>query len=153
MSSPKYATPLTLEPRPSRILLSLMLFAHGGAVAVLLALDEWPWPVRLLLVMVVLAGLWSALGKLGWRRSPTRIRRLVWQAENDWRVELGDGKMLTARLRPSSFVHPWLVVLNLRLEGRRLPYSLVLARDGLDATAFRRLRVRLATEAGALFEE
>ncbi|MCF6210104.1 MAG: hypothetical protein L3J88_00475 [Gammaproteobacteria bacterium] len=151
MSSPKYATPLVLEPRPSRWLLSLILFSHGGAIAVLLALDEWPWPVRLLLVVVVLASLWFTVGGLGWRRSPTRIQRLIWQTENEWRLELCNGEMLTARLRPSSYMHPWLVVLNLRVEGQWLPCSLVLARDSLDVTTFRRLRVRLTTEAGSLF--
>ena len=153
MSSPKYATPLVLEPRPSRWLLSLMLFAHGGAIAVLLALDEWPWPVRLLLVVAVLVSLWFTLGRLGWWQSPTRIRRLIWQTENEWRLELCDGEILTARLRPSSFMHPWLVVLNLRVEGQRLPRSLVLARDSLDAMTFRQLRVRLTIEAGSLFGE
>ena len=153
MSSPKYATPLILEPRPSRWLLILMLFAHGGAIAVLLALVEWPWPVRLLLVVMVLASLWFTMGKQGWRQSPTRIRHLIWQTENEWRLALCNGEILTARLRPSSFMHPWLVVLNLRVEGRWLPRSLVLARDSLDATTFRQLRVRLATEAGTLFTE
>ncbi len=151
MSSPRYATPLVLEPRPSRWLLSLMLFTHGGAMAVLLALGEMPWPVRLLLVMAVIAGLWFALGGLGWRRSPACVRRLVWQTENHWRVELCSGETVAARLRPSSFLHPWLVVLSLRVEGRWLPRSLVLARDSLDATTFRQLRVRLTTEAGSLF--
>ena len=153
MSSPKYATPLILEPRSSRWLLLLMLFSHGGAIAVLLVLAEWPWPARLWLLMAVLVSLWFTLGGLGWRRSPTHIRRLTWQAGNEWRVELCNGELLMARLRPSSFMHPWLVVLNLRVEGQRLPRSLVLARDSLDATTFRQLRVRLTTEAGTLFAE
>ena len=153
MSSPRYATPLILEPRPSRGLLSLMLFAHGGAIAVVLAISEWSWLLRLFLVMAVLAGLWFTLGGLSWRRSSTCIRRLIWQAENQWRLELCNGEVLAARLQPSSFMYPWLVVLNLRVEGRRLPRSLVLARDSLDAATFRRLRVRLTTEAGTLFAE
>ena len=153
MSSPKYATPLVLEPRPSRWLLSLMLFAHGGAIAVLLVLDEWSWPVRLLLVVAVLVSLCFTVGRLGWWRSPTRIHRLIWQTENEWRLELCNGEILTARLRPSSYMHPWLVVLNLRVEGQCLPRSLVLARDSLNAMTFRQLRVRLTIEAGSLFGE
>ncbi len=153
MSSPKYATPLILEPRPSRWLLLLMLFAHGGAVAVLLVLDEWSWPIRLFLAVAVLVSLWFSLGRLGWWQSPTRIRRLIWQTGNEWRLALSNGEILTARLRPSSFMHPWLVVLNLCVEGQRLPRSLVLARDSLDATTFRQLRVRLTTEVGRLFGE
>ncbi len=152
MSSAKYATPLTIEPRSSRWLLSLILFVHGGAIMVLLALDEWPWLLRLAIVVPVLVSFWFALGKQGWRQSPIGICRLVWQLDNDWRLELRSGETLTAELRPSSFLHPWLVILNLRVKGRRLPQSLVLARDSLDDTTFRHLRVRLTTEKGGLFD-
>ena len=151
MSSRKYATPLILEPHPSRWLLFLMLFAHGGAIVVLLALDEWPWPLQLSLVVMVLTSLWFVLGRQGWRKMPGQIRRLVWSTDNDWQLVLRNGKTLHAELRPSSFLHPWLVVLSLRVEGRRLPQSLALARDSLDETTFRRLRVRLTTESGGLF--
>ena len=151
MSSAKYATPLTIEPRPSRWLLSLILFTHAGAIPVLLALGEWSWLLRLSLIVPVLVSLWLALGKQGWRQTPTGIRRLVWQTENDWQLELRNGETLSAELRPSSFLHPWLVILNLRVEGRRLSQSLVLACDSLDETTFRQLRVRLTVEKGRLF--
>lgn len=153
MSSSAYATPLVLEPRPSRWLLSLTLFAHGGAIAVLLALDAWSWWLRLLPVLPVLVALWLSLGRLGWRDGDLRIRRLVWQTGNEWRLETGAGEARTASLLPSSVVHPWLVVLHLRVEGYRLPRAVVLAPDSLDDMVFRRLRVRLTIDAGTLFTE
>ena len=152
MSSARYATPLTIEPHPSRGLLALLLLAHAGAVVILLLLNEWPWSVRLFLLVAVLASLWTTLGKQGWRQTPARIQRLVWQTENDWRLEFSGGETLTAELLPSSFLHPWLVILNLRVEGRRLPVSVALPRDSLDATTFRQLRVRLTTQKGGLFD-
>jgi hypothetical protein len=46
-------------------------------------------------------------------------------------------------LHPSTYVHPWLVVLNFRLADRRRLRSLVLLPDTLDADSFRHLRLRL----------
>jgi len=105
-----------------------------------------------ILLVTVLASLWAALGKQGWRQTPARIQRLVWQSENDWRLESRGEGTLTAELLPSSFLHPWLMILNLRVEGRRLPVSVALPRDSLDATTFRQLRVRLTTQKGGLFD-
>ncbi len=42
-----------------------------------------------------------------------------------------------------SLVHPWLVMLVLKPEGRRRRVSLVLPADAVEAEAFRRLRARL----------
>lgn len=152
MSSTRYATPLVLEPRPSRWLISLSVFFHMGTLPLIVLFAEWPWPLRVMLMSVVLLSLWLMLGKLAWRRSPGYIQRAMWQTGKDWRLMRCDGRTLTAELQPSSFLHPWLVVLNLRVEGRRLPISLVLARDSLDAASFRQLRVRLTVEAGSLFD-
>ena len=151
MSSSAYATPLVLEPRPSRQLLSLALLVHAGALALLPVLAAIPWPLRLLLAGLVVGSLWFELGRLGWRRDARRIRRLSWGADNDWRLELANGEELDARLLPSSFVHPRLVVLHLRVEGRRPARTLALMPDSLDAQSLRRLRVRLTTQRGRLF--
>jgi hypothetical protein len=43
----------------------------------------------------------------------------------------------------SRFVHRWLVLLSLRVAGRRLPTTLVVAADAIEADVFRRLRAAL----------
>jgi toxin CptA len=146
MSSPKFATPLRLEPRLSRRLLLLVGFTHVGALGVVLSLREMPAYLQLFLVSGIVLSLWHTARQQGWLQQPAAIRCLTWQADGDWLLETGAGETLAAQLLPSSYVHPWLVVLNLRLEDRRWPRSLVLLRDSLDETTFRRLRVRLAVE-------
>ena len=146
MSSPRSAAPLDLEPRFSRRLFWSAIFAHSGAITCAILLDAAPTWARLLLVSAVLLSLWLTARQQGWLKQPAAIRRATWQANGDWLVETGKGEVLEARLLPTSYSHPWLVVLNLRLEGRRLPRSLVLLRDSLDETTSRRLRVRLEVE-------
>lgn len=53
-----------------------------------------------------------------------------------------DGRTLTGQVQGSTFVSPWLIVVNIRLEpGRRR--SLILARDSAGAQVLRELRVWL----------
>ena len=54
-----------------------------------------------------------------------------------------DGHWSPATVLRSSFVLPWLVVLHLRLEGRRLMLPVVLLPDSMGNDDFRRLRVWL----------
>ncbi len=135
-----YATPLVLEPRPSRALRLSQAVAHLGAAGVLLALDAWPWPLRLLLAAVLLATGWRSLAS-----QPT-LRRLTWQAGNEWRLEGRSGEVVHAHAVAPTVVHPLLVVLRLQPAGRRLARAVVLPADSLEAEVFRRLRVRLRVE-------
>ncbi len=76
------------------------------------------------------------------------IATLVWKADGDWVIETVEGKSFDAQLQPSSYVHPWLVVLNFRLEKSRRLRSIVIFPDTLDVGVFRELRVRLGIEGG-----
>ena len=146
MSSKRFAAPLRLEPRPSRWLLAVLLIDHLGAVAALWPLSLLPTPLRVLLTLLILLSLIWTLRRQGWLGSVPAIRRLTWQADGDWLLESGRGENLEAGLLPSSYVHPWLVVLNLHVEGERLTRSLTLWRDSLDPQSFRQLRARLKLE-------
>ena len=137
MSSEKSVSPLTLAPEPSRILMSILSLTHLGGAALLWPLDL-SWGVKLLLwsmLAVSLAASWP-------RRGGNDLRRLVWQADGDWLLQTRDGKESGARLLPGSYSHPWLVVLNLRLDNGR-QRSVVLFADALAPDMHRRLRARL----------
>jgi hypothetical protein len=47
------------------------------------------------------------------------------------------------------FIHPWLTVMSLRVEGRRWPVNVVIAVDAVEPEPFRRWRaaLKLQTEA------
>lgn len=121
-------------------------FAHLGAVGIVLALDEWPWPLRLAVVAVLLAAGWHTLRVHGGFGGTPPLRRLTWLADNEWRVEASNGEVLSACAVAPVVAHPLLVVLRLRAANRWLARAVILPVDSLDAETFRRLRVRLQLE-------
>ena len=130
---------LSIEPRPSRLLLA----CGGGApllggVAVLVG-GVPPWIKAGFIVGIALA-----LVRFVWRYGHRRGRGFIARLElldEAWRLETGDGTPHRARLT-SGYAHPGIVILNFRLEsgGRR---SLALLPDAVDSETLRRLRVWL----------
>lgn len=142
MSSTRYVSPLTLKPRPSRILSALLLLSHGGALLLLLPL-VLPPAVKLAFASVLALSLWQGWHRLAGRVRAGNIHSLVWKSDGDWLLITAAGEQLDAELQASSYVHPCLVVLNFRLPGRHRSRSLALFPDALDSEIFRQLRVRL----------
>lgn len=142
MSSSTYATPLTLELRPSRWLLGGLLMLHVISIAVLWLPMMVPWWLRPLLLLMVLWSAWHSIRLHAWQLAPTAMVRAVWR-EQDWVVELADGTQQDAQLLPGAYVTPALVVLGFQLAGQRRRRYLLLAPDSADITTLRRLRVRL----------
>ena len=153
MLSPKSAPPLKLDLRPSRWLASLILFAHGGALVVLMPLTLPIWALAPL-VGLITGSLIYTLKTHAMLRGPLTIRRVIWDSDNDWSLHAASGEQLAVRLLPGSYVHPLLVILNFELESlpanapRGLLFStrrrsIVLAKDSADATTLRQLRARL----------
>ena len=156
MSSQKYASPLRIELLPSRILLGIVLFAHLGAVGLLIPLAMPMLPKVLLMVLIIMSLAFSAYG-LGWEpagnalsgvigRKWPRFNRALWDHDDFWQLTDEHEKIHQACLMPTTLVHPHLVVLNLRLSGQ--PWycryrSIILLRDNIDSETFRRLRIRL----------
>ncbi len=113
----------------------------GGAV--LVGLVPLTWPVRL--------GLWGMIGFSlhhcvrvhSRRRAPPAVVAMEFDAEDACAVQLAGEEAWRPCRITSRFVHPWLVLASLRLNGRRRPMGLVIAVDAVPTEAFRRLRVRL----------
>lgn len=139
MSSTKYASPLRLSPRPSRILTGLLVLVHGGAL-VMVGLSALPLLAQLAIGAIVLLSLLLTL------RQTMPVKHLTWKQDGEWVMEARDGESRQAQLHVSSYAHPWLVVLNFHVEGRRRLKSVVLFPDALPADSLRRLRVRLSLE-------
>jgi hypothetical protein len=156
MSSQKYASPLTINIKPSHIGLGVLLLVHLGALVLLLPL-QLPLVLKIMMGLVVVfsnlvtlyyAGwgpAWPVVGNVIDARWP-RLRRAVWDSDDQWRLCDGQQRTYAATLLPTTVVHPQLVVLNLRLTGQ--PWycrwrSIVLLHDNIDPETFRRLRIRL----------
>ena len=99
--------------------------------------------IRLSLLALLIASVVHILLTHAWRRSPRAIRKVVFEDDGDWVLEMRNEESLgPCRLR-SHFVHPWLVILQLRCPQGRLPISLIVAADAVHTDTFRRLRARL----------
>lgn len=132
--------PLVLQPRPSPRLAAWVLGSHLAALGTTLALPlDWPWRVGGALVLAAALGLTLWARVLG--RAPWSIHTAVW-GDAGWLLLRNDGRTLTGRLAPSSFIGLHLLILNLHCGGLRR-VTLVLSADVLDADLLRRLRVRL----------
>ncbi len=133
--------PLHLRPGLSRGLALFLLLTHGAAVLAVLLLPL-PCYGRAALAAAVAAGLAYAVWAHLLRALPWSVREALWEPDGAWTLTLGSGRRLEARLSASTFVSPFLVVLNFRC-GRWRRCALLLPADALDLDLLRRLRVRL----------
>ncbi len=138
MSSPKYASPLILKPETSRVFIGLFAIAHLGALAVVLPLN-FSWVIKISLLTLVAVSMFVVLRGKGF----ANVNILTWKEGSEWVLELNDGTQYETYLLPSSYVSPWLVVLNFSKAENQRGRSVTLFRDALDEESFRRLRVRL----------
>ena len=141
--------PLAVSLRPSRLLALLLGGACLGAVALLLLLPLPGWG-KALATAAMLGGGWHALRRHAWLRAAQSIRGIEVNVRGELRCRTPAQDWQPAQVLGSSTVTPWLVVLNLRFEGRRLARHAVLLPDSADAATLRRLRVWLRW--GALHE-
>ena len=140
MSNP-FAADIRIEPTPSRVIAQLLFLVHAAAIAVVW-LMPWPWGAGLALSGLVLGAWLRALLLHVWRLAGSAVVRVVVRADGSWELGLRDGRAESARLLDSSFVHPWLVVLNFAV-GRWRRRHVLLPADSVNADTLRRLRVRL----------
>lgn len=126
----------------SRFLVWVLVLAHvaGGA---LLAVTGLPWAWKIAALPLFLGSLMHSLRRHAWRVSPTAVVGLQLDPEGKALFRHRNGQVLEGCLLGSSFVSPWLTVLNLRPVGGRCSVPLVILPDAAGEEDFRRLRVWL----------
>ncbi|MEO1750901.1 protein YgfX [Thiofaba sp. EF100] len=139
----KHSPILLLKPRRSPTLVVAILLVHGLGVLAL-GLSALPGPAAFGLSLTLAASAVLAL------RGMLPVREMQWGDGATWHLILANGQVRRALLDvQASRSLPWWVSLAFRLEdGGRL--HVPLPRDALPPDDFRRLRVRLRVEAGAL---
>lgn len=132
---------ITIRPGFSHRLAAMLLIFHGSAVALL------PYLPIPFLVAWVLALLLTGSLAYYWRLELLRkgqraVTMMEWSGEGIWTLTGADGIVREAVLDGSSYLDPWLMVLNFNLTegGRR---HAILPRDCMEPLLFRRLSVRL----------
>ena len=148
MSSPKYASPLVLKPETSRVFVGVFLAAHLGAVLAVLPLDL-SLEIKISLLAILVISMFVVLRSKGL----ANVKNLTWKVGGEWVLELNDGTQYETYLLPSSYISPWLVVLNFGKTNESKKRSVTLFRDALDEETFRCLRVRFGIENGEKTDE
>ena len=133
---------LRIAIRPSLRLTLLLCLAHAVAVGACLAVDM---PVGLKLLVVLLIGLscGHALYGAALLRSRNAIVALEITEGGVLKFQTQSGEWRRGILLDSSFVAPYLTVLNLKTDGTRLARYVVVMTDSVDPEEYRRLRVWL----------
>lgn len=133
---------LTIVVGPSRRLSGLLVGMHGFA-STLLWLTPLPQWLAFLLMPILLGSAWRSLRRDGLRTLPHSLVALRIDADCRCEFQTRTGTWHEAALLGSSFVAPYLAVLNLKPAGGRLVKPMVILPDAVNAEDFRRLRVWL----------
>lgn len=133
---------LKLSLRPSRRLAVLLVLAHLAAAGAALVV-EIPVALKIALTLLVSASCAASLYGPALLRSDEAIVGLEIGEGTGLSFQTRRGEWREGTLSGSSFVAPYLVVLNVRAPGRRFARHVVIMPDSIDAEDFRRLRVRL----------
>ena len=117
---------------------------------VLVAIAPLMWSLRLSVWVLLGWSLYRSVRLHALRRSPDAVEEIEIDTERELSVRLaGSTAWRKCRLR-HSFVHPWIMLLSLRVDDQKWPVNVVVAADAVEPEAFRRWRValRLRTVAG-----
>ena len=136
-----FQAPLHIQPGVSRRLVAFLVVIHAAGAGVVVLMPGMPWWGRLLLLFGVSVSCWHYWRLHVSRQHPKAVLETTFYSIDNWRVHTRGGSQF-AVLADSSFLQPWLCVLNLRLQSGAL-HSLILLPDNTPASVLRRLRVRV----------
>lgn len=145
MLSPQFAAPLIIDITPSRRVRGLIIAVTVATALFVLALPFYSWQKALLFTFVVGYGL-RTLWQLTRPKSGVDVIRVVWDEAGLWWTLRANGDRVEARLQNSTYIQPFVVILQLKCVESKQRFSHILTHDNCDADALRRLRVRLRHE-------
>lgn len=142
MISRPAAVVLKAHFKPSRSLAIVLAGVHCGAVA-LVGMVAFPLWLKVVVSAVIVASGALYVAKDALRTLPQSIVGAEIEEEGRCTIETRNGVRKGCRLLGSSFVAPYLTVLNFKPDGEFFVKSMALLPDGIDGEDFRRLRVLL----------
>lgn len=128
--------------KPSRQLAVLLVLAHAAAAGAALAV-EIPVVLKIALTLLIAGSCAAYLYGPALLRSDEAIVGLEIGEGGGLSFQTRRGEWQEGTLLGSSFVAPYLTVLNIKATGKRFARHVVILPDSIDAEDFRRLRVRL----------
>jgi len=97
--------PIRLTPGNSKQLIFLLVFAHAGALICLICI-QLAWPIRILLGIAVIFGLFLSLCQHGLHCWHSSITTLLWTAEGVWQLGMRDGSTVNGELKVNTILGP-----------------------------------------------
>jgi hypothetical protein len=138
----KYSEAVDVVLGPSRQAAAGLLAASAATVGIV-ACTPWGLTLQAALGAAVLAGAMRAHRCVARLRGHAAISRFRLEPDGTLTGSGSGEGQLEGRIRPGSFVAPWLTIVRWRPEGARFDRTIPVFPDMLDADAFRRLRVLL----------
>ena len=133
---------LRVDLRRSRLIAGAMIAVHAIALASLVSI-QLAIATKLALAVAILVSLAHALSRHALLALRTSIAAIELEDGDRCTITQRDGAARSAAILGTSYVAPWLTVLNLRMESRTLPRHVIVVPDNVEAEAFRTLRVLL----------
>ena len=116
---------------------------------ILVAIAPLTWPWRLCFWVLLGWSLYRSVRRHALHRGPDAVEEIEIDTESELSVRLAGSTAWRNGRLAASFVHPWVMLLSLRLDDRKWPVNVVVAADAVESEAFRRWRVALKLQAVA----
>jgi toxin CptA len=133
---------LSVTIKSSRYLAAGLLAVHATAVATIVPLDI-PSAAKAVLIALVIASLARSLRRHAYLKARAAIIGVEIKDRETAATRSRDGTWREADVLGTSYVSPFLTVLNLRVRGLRLSRHVVIVPDNIEKEDFRQLRVML----------
>lgn len=140
--------PLHLQPEVSRYLSAFILTSHALASLLVLVAPHIPMWLRVMLLAAISGSLYYYWCLHISRTHALAVLEATFYSVDNWRIQTPKGGKF-ANLCDSSFIHPWVCILNLRAEQTKQIYTLIVLNDNVPPETLRRLRVRLKFSAAS----
>lgn len=133
---------LSIHPEPSFRLTIILVSAHLIAISLMYSMPLFK-DLKIMGIAVLIISLIYYSRKNALLTDADAIKVLMLSDEMPCQLTLHSGESYTCGVLENSFVAPYLTVVNLKLEGKFFPQSLIILADSLNVEEFRQLRVWL----------
>lgn len=135
-------TNLTIQRKPSYLLAAILLVAHVASTILLWILPIF-WIIKCMISILIVISLIYYLRQDALLLAENAITEFTLIEKNHCTVTTRSNAISVCNILNNSFVAPYLTVLILQPEGNFFTDSIVILPDGIDAEAYRQLRVWL----------
>ncbi len=147
----EFVKDLRIQPvRSNQVIIGLIFLHLAACISLILSSLQTVFSVVLLSLILVCLLCHLKKQAFSWKRSG---KSLQFNKQGQWLFQQSGEHIQSFRLLSPTLVLPWLVILRLRADGRSrfsIPLSIILTRDNMPVTDFRRLRVRLLNQASEI---